>query len=122
MPASEIKAEKCTSLLDVEQLAKKYSVSPSAFVMRLYSLGKINEAMKASFLTDLFSIWDARCKDKRGGRQLEANTAIVRYNNRAVVDTLIKKYESKALNESDFRNLLCMKKGEHLDLEAIRNA
>lgn len=122
MPESYIKVESCESLLDIEQIAVKYSVSPSAVVMRMFRLGKISVATKALYLTTLFELWSAQSKRKGGGNKLDSNTAIARYNNRAVVSTLVKKYETKALNENEFRNLLCLKKGEHIDLEAIRNA
>lgn len=120
MPESYFKEEICSSLIEVDQLARKYSVSPSAIVMRLFRLDKINEETKDAYLTDLNKKWEELRKSKGGGKKMKIATAILRYNNRAVVSKLLTRYDKKALNISDFRNLLCLKKGEHFDLEALR--
>lgn len=120
MPESYFKEEICSSLIEVDQLARKYSVSPSAIVMRLFRLDKINEETKDAYLTDLNKKWEELRKNKGGGKKMKIATAILRYNNRAVVSKLLTRYDKKALNISDFRNLLCLKKGEHFDLEALR--
>lgn len=122
MPEISFKEEQCTSLIEAEKLSSKYSVSPSAVVMRLYRLNIIGEETKNEFLDELFAKWSVLQKRKGGGKKLKVEKAIVRYNNRKFVSIILQAHEKRAISSKDFKNLLCLKKGENVNLEALRNA
>lgn len=121
MPEDRMRQEQVSSLLHINAIATKYSVSGSAVVMRLFRLRLIDESTKNEHLQSLIDEWDRITSKKGGGNPLGLEKAINRYNNPAVVRLIIEKHKSKALNSHDAKNLLCYKKGDSFNIEALQS-
>ena len=121
MPEVHFSAELVRSLSDVDILARKYSVSNSAIVMRLFRLKMISEQQKDNYLATLQLEWDLITKNKGGGRALGLDKAINRYNNPAVVKVILDQYYLKKLSKNEARNLLCYKKGDAFNIGALQH-
>lgn len=120
MPQSMFEEESCSSIDDMNKLSTKYSVSPSAVVMRLFRLGKISDSIKNEYFDYLEKRWQKRISDK-GGRRTIAEKEIVKYNNRAIVKLIFQNYALQTISKQDVRNLLCYKKGEKVNFEALQH-
>ena len=116
MPWNLFAKESCTSIDSVNKLADKYSVSPSAIVMRLYRLGMIDYSSKNEYLDLLAEEWRKVKNKKGGGRSISLEKGINRYNNRAVVEFVIRGYKTNKINAQEAKNLLCYKKGDKFNM------
>jgi Zn-dependent peptidase ImmA (M78 family) len=121
MPEVYFAKESLKSLSDVNSIASKYSVSNSAVIMRGYRLHMIDEHTKEVYLSALRLEWDALTSKKGGGQQLGLEKAINRYNNPAVVRLIIDKCRSNNISVRDAKNLLCYKKGDSFNIEALES-
>lgn len=121
MPEDLFIKEICKSLLDVDNLSEKYSVSPSAIVMRLFRLQMIDSSLKDDYLETIMEKWRLDISNKSGGNNLGFVKGINRYNNKVFVDLVIHNYYTRKINAQDAKNLLYYKKGEHFSLEALRH-
>lgn len=121
MPESIFKKEICESITDTYLIATKYSVSPAAVVMRLFRLGIICDDAKVEYLNELSDKWCKLTSKKGGGQGISLEKGINRYNNRAVVDFIVREYKSKKINLYEARNLLCYKKGDKFNIEALQH-
>jgi len=120
MPEFYIKNETCSSIYDIHRLATRYSVSPAAITMRLFRLNIINELDKDDYLNWLHNDWAKTTLEKGGGNPLGLEKAINRYNNRAVVKTIVDRYSSKDITFREVKNLLCYKKGDSFNIKALQ--
>ncbi len=120
MPKITFEKEKIDSRTDVDRLSVKYSVSPSAIVMRAFRLGVIDdEEVKEGYLDDLQKEWNKVIAKRGGGNPIGFEKAINRYNNPAVVTMILGTYRQQGLTPEAARNLLCYKKGEKVSLAAL---
>jgi len=122
MPQTLFSKEACTNLLDVIEISNKYSVSPTAAVMRLYRLKKITRESFDKYYEELVDAWNLKKNEKHGMNEIGPVKAINRYNNQAIVEIIIQKHSVGLIDSQKVKNLLCFKKGEHINLEALRNA
>ena len=121
MPENMFRNEICSTYEDIDRIATKYSVSPSAVVMRLYRLKMINDDTKNIYLDSLSEKWRKVTRAKGGGNNVSMEEGIRRYNNRAVVNLVVHNFLSNEISEHDARNLLCYKKGEKLNIEVLQH-
>lgn len=122
MPKFVFEKESINSREDIYKLSVKYSVSPSAVIMRAFRLGVINdEEIKEGYLDELQQEWDRQLAKKGGGNPIAVEKAINRYNNPAVVEIILSNYRSKLLTAEAVKNLLCYKKGEKFSLSSLGN-
>lgn len=121
MPTIIFQNETCSSIDELYSLSCKYSVSPSAILMRLFRLDKVKLEEKDRYFDILQKSWSEIIANKQHGKKISAETAIKRYNNRAFVEFVIRKHAVKDISLREARNLLCYQKGEKVDLEALRN-
>lgn len=122
MPQSLFSREICGSTMDVIEISDKYSVSPTAAAMRLYRLKIISRDSFNKYYEELIESWNSKKDEKHGMNEIGPIKAINRYNNPAIVDIIIQKYSVGLIDSSKAKNLLCFKKGEQINLEALRNA
>ena len=121
MPACIFNAEPCSSYENIKTISTRYSVSPSATVMRLFRLNRISGQEKDQYLDLIFEEWKKATANMGPPKPISQPLGIARYNNRAVVKYILNKYDIKEIGAHEARNLLCYKKGENVDLEALRN-
>ncbi len=121
MPEDIFSKESCSSLTQAKLLADKYSVSPTAVVMRLFRLKIIGDIAKNEYLDALSSEWLRLTRKKGGGTPLGLEKGINRYNNQAVVGKIVSKYNSKDISLREARNLLCYKKGDKFNMKVLQN-
>ena len=122
MPEVTFKKEHINSREDIDRLAFQYAVSPSAIVMRASRLGMIdNDDTKERYLDDLQKEWNQVIASRGGGNPIGLEKAINRYNNPAVVNLILKTYNSQNLNSEAVKNLLCYKKGDKFSLSTLEN-
>jgi hypothetical protein len=89
--------------------------------MRLFRLKIIGDIAKNEYLDALSSEWLRLTRKKGGGTQLGLEKGINRYNNQAVVGTIVSKYNSKDISLREARNLLCYKKGDKFNMKVLQN-
>ncbi len=121
MPACIFQEEPCSSYENIKTISNRYSVSPSATVMRLFRLNRITSQVKDQYLDLIFEEWNKIAAKKVPPKPISQPLGIARYNNRTVVKYILNKYDTKEIGAPEARNLLCYKKGENVDLEALRN-
>lgn len=120
MPKAIFESEIIDSRSDVDRLSTKYSVSPSAIVMRAFRLGVIDdEEVKDAYLDDLQQEWNKAISERGGGNPIGFEKAIHRYNNPAVVRMILETYRQQGLTSEAAKNLLCYKKGEKVSLTTL---
>ena len=120
MPEYLIRHTTVTSRLELDSAARKFAVSPSAMVLRLFRLGIFNDAEKEYYLDELEDEYQDQLQKRKGGNRITPDKGILRYNNPELVKRYIDFFDNKRITERQLKHLLCYRKGENVEIETLR--
>lgn len=120
MPESLVRNLVVDDRIGLDCAARRFAVSPSAMVLRLFRLGMFNDAKKEYYLDELEEEYRNQIQNKKGGRGIAADKGILRYNNSELVKRYIDMLDARRITERQLKHILCYKKGENVNIEALR--